>query len=315
MIISKKNIPADYVKTLAQKFGFDACGIAPARHLYEYEKYLKSWLNDGYHGEMHYMKNHFSKRLDPQKLVDGAKSVIVFLSNYYPNPRHTQQSNFKIATYALGKDYHFVIKDKLFAVFNALQKNNKAIQGRCFVDSAPVLEKVWAQQAGLGWIGKNTNLLTKKGSFFFISEIITNFEFEYDSPFEKDYCGNCTKCMDACPTNAIEKPYILNANKCISYLTIEKKGELPKEYQNKFENQIFGCDICQEVCPWNKKAIAHQTPAFKPNSELLAMSDKDWENIDKEKFQQLFRKSAVKRNKFSGLYRNINYIKNKGADP
>jgi len=304
--LSKNKPYSDLIKSEAQRLGFADCGIAKATLLDTESANLKKWLNDGRHGDMQYMENHFEKRVNPQKLVENAKSVISVIFNYYPS--HNQpKATYKISKYAYGKDYHFILKDKLRSLFNYLQSIIPEVQGRAFVDTAPVMDKVWAQKAGLGWIGKNTNLINPKlGSYVFIGELIVDIELEYDTPV-KDYCGNCRKCVDACPTGALTGPYQIDASKCISYLTIEKKGELPNEYQNKMNKWIFGCDACQDVCPWNRKAIPHQSEELKPHPDLLKFKDTDWENLTKEKFNELFRKSAVKRTKYTGLKRNINF--------
>jgi epoxyqueuosine reductase len=304
--LSEKKPYSDLIKSEAQRLGFADCGIAKATLLHTESANLKEWLNDGRHGDMQYMGNHLEKRINPQKLVDKAKSVISVIYNYYPS--HTQQeATYKISKYAYGKDYHFILKDKLRSLFSYLQGIIPEVQGRAFVDTAPVMDKVWAQKAGLGWIGKNTNLINPRlGSYVFIGELIVDIELDYDTPI-KDYCGNCRKCIDACPTGALTGPYQIDASKCISYITIEKKGELPSEFQNKMNKWIFGCDACQDVCPWNRKAIPHQTEELKPHPDLLKFKDEDWENLTKEKFNELFRKSAVKRTKYSGLKRNINF--------
>jgi epoxyqueuosine reductase len=297
---------SDLIKSEAQRLGFADCGIAKATFLDTEAKNLEKWLKEGRHGEMQYMENHFEKRVNPQKLVENAKSVISVIFNYYPS--HAQpEGTYKISKYAYGKDYHFILKDKLRNLFNYLKSIIPEVQGRVFVDTAPVMDKVWAQKAGLGWIGKNTNLINPKlGSYFFIGELIVDVELDYETPI-KDYCGNCRKCIDACPTGALTEAYQIDASKCISYLTIEKKGELPTEFQNKMNKWIFGCDACQDVCPWNRKVTSHQSKELKPHPDLLKFKDTDWENLTKEKFNELFRKSAVKRTKYTGLKRNINF--------
>lgn len=257
---------------------------------------------------MAYMANHFDKRLDPTKLVEGSKSVISLLLNYYPEEQQNSES-YKISKYAYGKDYHFVIKEKLKTLLHSIQENIGEVHGRAFVDSAPVLDKAWAAKSGLGWMGKHSNLLTQQvGSFYFIAELIVDLELEYDTPVT-DHCGTCTACIDACPTEAIVEPYVVDGSKCISYFTIELKNEIPTEMQGKFDDWMFGCDVCQDVCPWNRFSKPHREPLFEPHSELLSMQKEDWEDITEELFQTLFKKSAVKRTKFSGLQRNIRFLK------
>lgn len=258
---------------------------------------------------MHYMENHFDKRLDPRILVPGAKSVISMLLNYYPSDEQSDKTAPKISKYAYGTDYHFVIKEKLFSFLEFIKQNIGDVDGRAFVDSAPVMDKVWAKKSGLGWIGKNSNLINKgSGSFFFIAELIIDLELEYDGPI-KDYCGTCTKCIDACPTDAIVSPYVVDGSKCISYFTIELKEAIPESVKGKFENWVFGCDVCQDVCPWNSFSKPNKEPHFKANNELLQLSKTDWQEITEETFKRVFKDSAVKRTKFSGLRRNIDFLK------
>jgi len=297
------------IKRKAKEIGFDSCGIAKAESLDAEARVLEAWLNQGLHGKMAYMENYFDKRIDPRKLVDGAKSVISLSYNYFTEEKQFDEQVPKIAMYAMGKDYHEVVKEKLEVLYNYIAEEVGAINGRCFVDSAPVLERAWAQRSGVGWVGKNTNMLTKRqGSFFFLAEIILDVELEYDSPV-KDYCGNCTKCIDACPTGAIYEPYKLDGSKCISYFTIELRDEvLPANYHGKFENWMFGCDICQQVCPINAQAKQHHEPQFEPRKELLVMSRKDWEELSEETYRRIFKNSAVKRTKFKGLKRNIGFL-------
>ena len=260
------------------------------------------------HGEMQYMENHFDKRLDPTKLVQDSKSVISLLLNYYPE-KDQIQNTFKVSKYAYGTDYHFVIKDKLKQLLLFIQDNIGEVHGRAFVDSAPVLDKAWAAKSGLGWIGKHSNLLTQQvGSFYFIAELIVDLELDYDMPIT-DHCGECTACVDACPTKAIVEPYVVDGNKCISYFTIELKENIPTTFKGQFENWMFGCDICQDVCPWNRFSKPHREPIFNPHPELLSMTKKDWEEITEDVFKKLFKNSAVKRTKFSGLTRNIEFLK------
>jgi len=254
------------------------------------------------------MENHFDKRLNPALLVDGAKSVVSLLLNYYPNEVQ-QQGTFKISKYAYGQDYHFVIKEKLKELLHSIQENIGEIGGRVFVDSAPVLDKAWAQKSGLGWVGKNANLISKKvGSFFFIAELILDIELEYDNPTTTDHCGSCTRCMDACPTQAIIAPYVVDGSKCISYFTIELKENIPQEVKGKFDDWIFGCDICQDVCPWNRFSSPHSEPLLNPNDEIVSFSKNEWVEITQETFSKVFQKSAVKRTKFDGLKRNIEFV-------
>ncbi|MFC0262444.1 tRNA epoxyqueuosine(34) reductase QueG [Fontibacter flavus] len=300
---------AGIIKSQAKKLGFDFCGIAKAEFLEEEAPKLEQWLNQHYHGEMAYMANHFDKRLDPTKLVDGAKTVVSLIYNYYPSERLSEgPEDYKLAKYAYGQDYHFVIKDKLKRLLAVLQEKIGEFGGKAFVDSAPVMERQWAQKSGLGWLGKNSLLLNKQmGSFFFLAELIIDLEVSPDPPMVKDYCGTCTKCIDACPTEAIVKPGVVNGSHCISYFTIELKEQIPQEVKGKFDNWIFGCDICQDVCPWNRFSKAHKEPLFDPHPDLKQLRKKDWEEITAETFNKVFKKSAVKRTKFSGLLRNINF--------
>lgn len=288
--------------------GFDFCGISKAGFLEEEEPRLTNWLKNNYQGKMHYMENYFDKRLDPTKLVEGSKSVISVLYNYYTDVKPKDETAPKISQYAFGEDYHHVIKDKLATVLEEMKNSIGEFNARIFVDSAPVMDKVWAKKSGLGWVGKNTNLITKEsGSFYFIAEIICDLELEYDGPI-KDYCGTCTKCIDECPTNAIIEPYVVDGSKCISYFTIELRDEiLPKEVKGKMDNWIFGCDVCQDVCPWNSFAKKHQEPLFEPKDKLLAMKKSDWQELTEEIFNELFKRSAVKRTKLEGLRRNIKF--------
>ncbi|MEG9327119.1 tRNA epoxyqueuosine(34) reductase QueG [Salinimicrobium catena] len=296
------------IKTEAKRLGFLSCGISKAEFLEEEAPRLESYLKKNMHGEMKYMENHFDKRLDPTKLVEGSKSVISLLLNYYPEEKQRKDS-YKISKYAYGTDYHFVIKDKLKDLLRFIQEEIGEVEGRAFVDSAPVLDKSWAAKSGLGWIGKNSNLLSKQtGSFFFVAELIVDLDLEYDTPVT-DHCGSCTACIDACPTNAIIEPYKVDGSKCISYFTIELKDQLPQEMKGKFDEWMFGCDVCQDVCPWNRFSKPHNEPLFDPHPDLLSMSKKDWEEITEDTFRKVFKKSAVKRTKFSGLTRNIDFLK------
>lgn len=297
----------DLIKSEASRLGFLSCGISKAEFLEEEAPRLENWLQKNMQGEMSYMENHFDKRLDPTKLVPGAKSVVSLLLNYFPSEEQNQDS-YKISKYAYGTDYHFVIKDKLKQLLHFIEEEIGDVHGRAFVDSAPVLDKVWAAKSGLGWIGKHSNLLTQQaGSFYFIAELIVDLDLEYDTP-TTDHCGSCTACIDACPTQAIVDPYVVDGSKCISYFTIELKNEIPSHVQGKFDDWMFGCDVCQDVCPWNRFSKSHKEPLFNPNPELLSMSKKDWEEITESVFQNLFKKSPVKRTKFSGLKRNIDFL-------
>ncbi len=285
------------------------CGVSKADFLEEEAPRLEEWLNRNYQGEMSYMANHFDKRLDPRLLVDGAKSIVSLALNYFPDNQQKDSNAPKISKYAYGKDYHWVIKDKLKELFQYIQDSIGEVGGRVFVDSAPVMDKAWAKKSGLGWIGKNTNLIhPKAGSFFFIAELIIDLELEYDGPI-KDFCGTCTACIDNCPTEAIVEPYVVDGSKCISYLTIELKDEiLPKEFKGKMDSWMFGCDVCQDVCPWNRFSKKHNEPLFNPHPDLLSLTKNDWEDLTEEVFQEIFRKSAVKRTKFKGLKRNIDFL-------
>ncbi|MFV0530475.1 MAG: tRNA epoxyqueuosine(34) reductase QueG [Flavobacteriales bacterium] len=295
------------IKQKALSLGFLNCGISKAGFLEEEAPRLEKWLKENRFGKMSYMQNYFDKRLDPTKLVEGSKSVISLLYGYYP--QNIQKNNtYKIAKYAYGQDYHYVVKKKVWELLQFIQEEIGEVQGQAFVDSAPVLEKAWAFKSGLGWRGKNGNLISKKtGSFFFLAELMIDLDLEYDT-VTTDHCGTCTKCMDACPTDAIIEPYMVDGSQCISYFTIELKDEIPKGYS--FEDWIFGCDICQDVCPWNRFSSPHYEEKFLPHEDLLNYEKKEWEEITEEVFQTLFRKSAVKRTKFKGLQRNIKYLKN-----
>ena len=297
------------VKTLARECGFEFCGISKAGFLEDEAPRLEDWLNRNRHGKMTYMENYFDKRLDPTLLVPGSKSVISLLLNYYTDQKQHDPEAPKISKYAYGEDYHTVIKTKLADLLEKLRTEFGDIAARIFTDSAPVLEKTWAEKSGLGWVGKHSNLINKQqGSFFFIAEIICDLELDPDGAI-KDYCGTCTRCIDACPTNAIAEPYKVDGSKCISYFTIELRDEIiPKEFNKKFENWMFGCDICQDVCPWNRFSKPHQTPAFLPDTALLDYSKKDWEELTEDVFRELFRRSPVKRTKYEGLKRNIKFL-------
>jgi len=303
---------SDFIKTSASSLGFSYCGISKAEFLQEEAPRLEEWLKRGYQGSMGYLENHFDKRLDPTLLVPGAKSVISLVYNYHPEKDLAQANpgGLKIAKYAYGEDYHFVIKDKLKELLSKIQEEIGEIGGRAFVDSAPVHERAWAKKSGAGWIGKNSLLLNRSmGSFFFLAELIIDLELDYDGPI-KDYCGTCTACMDACPTDAIPQPYVVDGSKCISYFTIELKEEIPAEVKGKFENWIFGCDICQDVCPWNRFSQPNKEARFQPHKDLEKMTPQDWQEITNDVFGKLFKKSAVKRTKLEGLKRNILFVSN-----
>lgn len=299
------------LKTTAKRLGFDFCGIAKAEFLESEAPRLEEWLNRNYHGKMAYLANHIDKRLNPTKLVDGAKTVVSLIYNYYPEKElPNQREDIKLAKYAYGADYHEVIRSKLTEFLEILREEVGEINGRSFVDSAPVMERQWAQRAGLGWIGKNSLLLNHKmGSFFFLAELIIDLEASPDLPLAKDYCGTCTACIDSCPTDAIIQPEVIDASKCISYLTIELKEAIPDEFSGKMENWVFGCDICQDVCPWNRFSKPHENQDFRPSDELAKFSNTEWVEMTEETFKRVFGKSAVKRAKISGIKRNIEFLK------
>ncbi len=297
-----------FIKQEAARLGFMSCGISRGEFLEQEAPRLEKWLHDGRHGQMQWMENHFDKRLDPTKLVEGSKSVVSLLLNYYPQERQNPES-YKISKYAYGRDYHFVIKDKLKELIHSIRETIGDVEGRAFVDSAPVLDKAWAAKSGLGWQGKNSNLLTQKaGSFYFIAELILDLDLLYDHPVT-DHCGTCTACLDACPTQAIVQPYVVDGSKCISYFTIELKDNLPQEMKGKFEDWAFGCDICQDVCPWNRFSSPHHEPLLQPNPDLLSLSKSDWDDMTEEVFRQIFRDSPLKRTKYEGMKRNITFLK------
>lgn len=305
---SSKALNSQIIKAEAKRLGFLSCGISKAEFLEEEAPRLEKWLNNNYHGQMKYMENHFDKRLNPTLLVDDAKSVVSLLLNYYPSEFQNKDS-YKISKYAYGDDYHFVIKDKLKELLHFIKTEIGEVSGRVFVDSAPVLDKAWAAKSGLGWIGKNTNLITQRvGSFYFIAELIIDLELEYDYA-TTDHCGSCTACIDACPTEAIVAPYQVDGSKCISYFTIELKDNLPQEMKGKFNDWAFGCDVCQDVCPWNRFSKPHNEPLFQPNNSILDFSKKDWEEITIETFDKVFKNSAIKRTKYNGFKRNIHFLK------
>ena len=307
-MINNKEKYTKLIKAEAQRLGFLSCGISKAGFLEQEAPRLENWLNNQMNGQMIYMENHFDKRLNPTLLVDDAKSVISLLLNYYPS-EHQNKDSYKISKYAYGQDYHHVIKEKLKELLHFIQTEIGEVSGRAFVDSAPVLDKAWAAKSGLGWVGKNSNLITQKvGSFYFIAELIIDLELEYDSP-TTDHCGSCTACLDACPTEAIVAPYVVDGSKCISYFTIELKDNLPQEMKGKFDDWMFGCDVCQDVCPWNRFSKPHNEPLFQANPDILNFSKADWEEITVDTFQKVFKNSAVKRTKYEGLLRNINFLK------
>jgi len=306
IIVQKRT---EIVKQKASEAGFDFCGIAKSEKLEEHTRQLEEWLNKNYHGKMAYMANHFDKRLDPTKLVPGSKSVVTLIHNYYPGKSIRVSDGYKIAKYAYGKDYHYVIKQKLRALLESLREAIGDINGRVFVDSAPVMERQWAAKSGLGWQGKNTLLLNRQlGSFFFLAELIIDLELEPDGPV-KDYCGTCTRCLDACPTDAFPRAGVLDASKCISYLTIELKDEIPDEFRGKMDDWIFGCDICQDVCPWNRFSKPHSEPEFDPPEALQNFNKQEWEELTEEVFNAVFKHSPLKRTGYSGMKRNVGFVK------
>jgi epoxyqueuosine reductase len=304
-----KELSSKKIKDQALKLGFSACGIAEVSFLSDHRPRLQKWLNENRHGEMGYMSNNFEMRLDPALLVENSRSVIVVLQNYYPEKQLHPDSDYLISRYAYGEDYHFVIKDKLRKLQTFINNEIAANQSRVFTDSAPVLERAWAVKAGLGWIGKNSLLITpRNGSYFFIAEIITDLELAYDNSYGGNFCGDCRRCIDACPTQAIGQDRMIDSRKCISYLTIEKKGELPEELKGKYKKWIFGCDICQEVCPWNRFSIPHNESSFELPAQVQGFKAEDWKDLSKETFNSLFKKSALKRAKYEGVMRNMEFL-------
>ena len=300
----------ELIKEKAKQLGFSFCGISKAEFLLSEAPKLEKWLKENKNGKMAYMENHFDKRLDPTLLVEDSKSVVSLMYNYFTPKNQLDSLAPKISKYAFGEDYHDVIKEKLKELLLYIQSEIGEVSGRCFVDSAPILERAWAAKSGLGWIGKNGNLINKgNGSFFFLAELIIDLELNYDGVVS-DHCGTCTACIDACPTQAIVAPTIIDGSKCISYFTIELKEAIPTEMKGKFDNWAFGCDVCQDVCPWNKFSKQHQEPKFEPKEQLLNMNKQDWQEITEQVFSQLFKKSAVKRTKYNGLKRNIDFIIN-----
>lgn len=307
--MSKKEVHAQSIKTEAKRLGFLSCGISKAEFLEEEAPRLESWLHQNKYGKMYYMENHFDKRLNPTLLVEGSKSVISLTYNYHTDQLQQDPTAPKISKYAYGVDYHYVIKDKLNQLLEFIKAEIGDVHGRAFVDSAPIMERAWAKKSGLGWIGKNSNLITQKvGSFYFISELIVDLDLEVDHAVT-DHCGSCTACIDACPTEAITEPFQVDGSKCISYFTIELKDNIPNEMKGKLDHWAFGCDVCQDVCPWNHFSKQHSEPLFNPKPELLSMTKNDWEEITQETFSKVFKKSAVKRTKYSGLKRNIEFLK------
>ncbi len=301
-------INSEKIKIKAKELGFSSCGISEAKELHNFENNLQKLLDQKLFADMNWMQNNIEKRGNPCLLEEGSKSVISVLYNYYPN-KIQREDTYQISKYAYGKDYHEIMKKKLWILLDYIKESCEIeVIGRAFVDSAPVAERIWAVESGLGWIGKNSLLLTTKGSFFFVGEIIINTKLEYDKPQMKNYCGSCTKCIDSCPTKAIISPKTVDSNKCISYQTIENKGDIDKTLKGKFENYIYGCDICQDVCPWNKSPIPHGEEEFEPHPAILTNNKKDWENLTQEKFSEIFKKSAVKRTKYKGLMRNIEWL-------
>lgn len=306
--MSLKSEYTSKIKSAAKALGFLSCGISKADFLEDEAPRLEQWLNHGHHGSMSYMERHFDKRLDPRLLVPGAKSVVSLLLNYHTDKKQADPKAPKISSYAYGTDYHFVIKEKLKELMQIIHREIGEVNGRVFVDSAPVMDKAWAAKSGLGWLGKNTNLISKQvGSFFFIAELIIDLELDYDAPVT-DHCGSCTACIDACPTDALLQPYQIDGSKCISYLTIELKENIPTEFKGQMDNWAFGCDVCQTVCPWNRFAKPHSEPAFEPHEELLNLTKSEWQEMTSVIFNKVFKNSAVKRTKFEGLKRNIKFL-------
>jgi epoxyqueuosine reductase len=306
--LKNKKHYTELIKNEAKRLGFISCGVSRAEFLEDEAPRLEKWLKNNMHGEMKYMENYFEKRLDPSKLVDDAKSVISLSYNYYPKDLQNKEAP-KVSKYAYGIDYHYVIKEKLIFFLSFIKDKIGDVNGRAFVDSAPILEKAWASKSGIGWVGKNSNLITKQvGSFYFLAELIIDLELDYDG-IESDHCGECTACIDSCPTQAIVEPYVVDGSKCISYFTIELKENIPNEFKEKFEDWVFGCDICQDVCPWNKFSKPHKEPLFQSTPELMKMSREEWNEITEETFNKIFKNSAVKRTGYKGLTRNLNFIK------
>jgi epoxyqueuosine reductase len=306
--LKNKKHYTELIKNEAKRLGFISCGISRAEFLEDEAPRLEKWLKMKMNGEMKYMENYFEKRLDPTKLVDDAKSIISLTYNYYPEDLQNKEAP-KVSKYAYGMDYHYVIKEKLNFFLTFIKDKIGDVHGRAFVDSAPILEKAWAAKSGIGWVGKNSNLITKQvGSFYFLAELIVDLDLDYDT-IESDHCGQCTACIDSCPTEAITEPYVVDGSKCISYFTIELKENIPQEFKGKFDDWVFGCDVCQDVCPWNKFSKPHKEPLFQSSSELMKMSRDEWNEITEETFNKIFKNSAVKRTGYKGLTRNLNFIK------
>ena len=306
--MKNKNHYTELIKNEAKRLGFISCGISKAEFLEDEAPRLEKWLKSNMHGEMKYMENYFDKRLDPTKLVEGAKSIVSLAYNYYPN-NFQKEGVPKISKYAYGKDYHYVIKEKLKQLLSYIKEEVGEVYGRVFVDSAPILEKAWASKGGIGWVGKNSNLITKQvGSYYFLAELIIDLDLDYDT-IETDHCGECRACIDSCPTEAIVEPYVVDGSKCISYFTIELKENIPNEFKGKFNDWIFGCDICQDVCPWNKFSKPHKEPLFNLSSQKMDLSENQWKEITEETFNRVFKNSPLKRAGYNGLKRNLNYIK------
>ena len=306
--MSSKFIYSKLIKAEAKRIGFLSCGISKAELLEDEAPRLEKWLNEGKHGKMKYMENHFDKRLNPSLLVEGSKSVISLTYNYYTDKTQVHATAPKISKYAYGTDYHYVIKKKLVQLLEFIKSKIGDVHGRAFVDSAPVMERSWAKRSGLGWIGKNTNLISKSvGSYYFIAELIVDLDLDYDTSVT-DHCGSCTACIDACPTDAISEPYKVDGDKCISYFTIELKENIPNDYKGKFENWMFGCDICQDVCPWNRFSKNHSEPLFQPDPKMISMTRGEWHELTEQTFKKVFKKSALKRAKYKGITRNIKFL-------
>lgn len=300
-----------FIKQTALDLGFSFCGISKARELTEMRPYYEKWLKNNFHASMSYMENNFEKRLDPTKLEPGTKSIISLMMGYFPQENLPRTDSFNISKYAFGKDYHHVIKEKITELIFRINEKVGSFNARSFVDSAPILEKAWAVNSGLGWIGKNSLLIhPKAGSFFFVAELFTDLELDWDTPLKNDYCGHCTKCIDLCPTNALRAPRVVDAGRCIAYITLEYKDEIPEFFKGKNPDWILGCDICQDVCPWNKFSIANKIKEFQPHPKLLDLSKKDWEELNQEMFSKLFGESAFKRIGFQRVKRNINFFRN-----
>jgi epoxyqueuosine reductase len=305
---SIKSKYTELIKQEAQRLGFSYVGVSKAEFLEQEAPRLESWLNASMHGQMSYMERNFDKRLDPRLLVEGARSVVSLMLNYFPSEEQPDNGAPRISKYAYGRDYHLVIKEKLYELIDFIRSNIGEVNGRAFTDSAPVLERAWAVKSGLGWMGKNTNLIhPRAGSYFFLAELVIDLDLEYDAPI-RDYCGTCTRCIDACPTDAIIKPYVVDGSKCISYFTIELKESIPQEMKGAFENHAFGCDVCQDVCPWNRFSLPTKVSDFTANQQLLNMKTKDWLEITEEVFKEVFKDSPLERTGFQGMRRNVRFL-------